>query len=67
MIIFKSKKKKRLEEEAAIKAFLNDYKELVIKHGIDFNLYLDITNKGIHPVARPVKVQYAEQPKTDNK
>ena len=65
--MWKSKKKKQLEDEMAKQAFLSDYREVVKKHGIDFGLYLDVTKNGIRPVAQPIKVQISEQPKTDIK
>ncbi len=62
-MIFKSKKKKQLENEAAILAFMNDYREVAKKHGMDFALYLDYSKQGIRPVAKVIKVELNEQNK----
>lgn len=62
-MMFKSKKKKQqIEYEAAINAFVSDYKEIVKKHGLDFGLFLEYTNKGIKPIAKVIKNQINEQP-----
>ena len=66
MNFYKSKKKKQLENEAAVLAFMNDYREVTKKHCMDFALHLDYSKQGIRPVAKVIKIELSE-PKTDIK
>ncbi len=50
-------KKAQLEQEAKIKAFLEEYKALSIKHGLDIAAEIEYQRVGIRPVLRVVEIQ----------
>ena len=65
----KTKKQEEIKEQnrIAVEAFLSDYREIAQKHGIDFSLELNITTKGIFPIAKPFKINVEDKPKVDIK
>ena len=60
--INRGQKKQEEENKKKVEAFIAEYKELSRKHGIDIAPSLNITQNGIVPVVRFIKVDEQGKP-----
>lgn len=56
-------KKNQEEKEAKVKAFLEEYKALSQRHGLDISAGLEYTEQGIRPIMRIVEIKKPEETK----